>query len=83
MAGERIHHPRATELEAFLLGQLAPKEAARVIAQGIAPLAGEEVVWRAVRYEAQPRLRLAGYLWPEVPARIAGTPYLWTERDST
>jgi hypothetical protein len=38
--------------------------------------AGEVVV----RYEAQPRLRLAGYLWPEVPARIAGTPYLWTER---
>ena len=33
-----------------------------------------------VRYEAQPRLRLAGYIWPEVPARIAGTPYLWTER---
>ena len=33
-----------------------------------------------LRYEAQPRLRLAGYIWPEVPARIAGTPYLWTER---
>ena len=28
---------------------------ARVIAQGIAPLIGEEVVWRAVRYVAQPR----------------------------
>lgn len=28
---------------------------ARVIAQGIAPLVGEEVVWRAVRYQAQPR----------------------------
>ena len=28
---------------------------ARVIAQGIAPLLGEEVVWRAVRYQAQPR----------------------------
>ncbi len=38
--------------------------------------AGEAVI----RYEAQPRLRLAGYMWPEVPARIAGTPYLWTER---
>ena len=25
-------------------------------------------------------LRLAGYLWPEAPARLAGTPYLWTER---
>ncbi len=34
----------------------------------------------AVRYESQARLRLGGYLWPEVPARIAGTPYLWTER---
>lgn len=32
MAGERIHHPRAAELEAFLLGQLPPREAARVIA---------------------------------------------------
>ncbi len=28
---------------------------ARVIAQGIAPLIGEQVVWRAVRYQAQPR----------------------------
>jgi hypothetical protein len=34
----------------------------------------------AIRYETQPRLRLAGYLWPEVPSRIAGTPYVWTER---
>ena len=33
-----------------------------------------------IRYAAQPRLRLAGYLWPEVPARLAETPYLWTER---
>jgi tetratricopeptide (TPR) repeat protein len=50
MAGERIHHPRATELEAFLLGQLPPREAARVIAhlltgcascrQEMKPLAG-------------------------------------------
>jgi len=38
--------------------------------------AGEAVV----RYAPEPRLRLAGYLWPEVPARVAGTPYLWTER---
>ncbi|MGH7552800.1 MAG: M14 family zinc carboxypeptidase, partial [Longimicrobiales bacterium] len=37
--------------------------------------AGEAVV----RYAEEPRLRLAGYLWPEVPARLAGTPYLWTE----
>ncbi|HUG40635.1 MAG TPA: M14 metallopeptidase family protein [Longimicrobiales bacterium] len=33
-----------------------------------------------MRYAALPRLRLAGYLWPEAPARVAGTPYLWTER---
>ncbi len=33
-----------------------------------------------VRYAQLPRLRMAGYLWPEVPARLAGTPYLWTER---
>jgi hypothetical protein len=33
-----------------------------------------------IRYAAQPRLRIAGYLWPEVPPRLAGTPYLWTER---
>jgi hypothetical protein len=33
-----------------------------------------------LRYEAVPRLRLGGYIWPEVPARIAGSPYLWTER---
>ena len=38
--------------------------------------AGEAVI----RYAELPRLRLAGYLWPEVPARLAGTPYLWTER---
>jgi hypothetical protein len=38
--------------------------------------AGEAVV----RYAAEPRLRLSGYLWPEAPARLAGTPYLWTER---
>jgi hypothetical protein len=38
--------------------------------------AGEAVI----RYAEQPRLRLAGYMWPEVPARLAGSPYLWTER---
>jgi len=38
--------------------------------------AGEAVI----RYAAEPRLRLAGYLWPEVPARVASSPYLWTER---
>jgi hypothetical protein len=29
---------------------------------------------------AEDRLRLAGYLWPEVPERVAGMPYLWSER---
>ncbi len=38
--------------------------------------AGEAVV----RYAPEPRLRLAGYFWPEMPARLALTPYLWTER---
>lgn len=38
--------------------------------------AGEVVL----RYAPQPQLRLAGYLWPEMPERLAGTPYLWTER---
>ena len=33
-----------------------------------------------LRYAPLPQLRIAGYLWPEVPARLAGTPYLWTER---
>ncbi len=36
-----------------------------------------EVVLRHAPVE---RLRLAGYLWPEAPARVAGSPYLWTER---
>jgi hypothetical protein len=31
-------------------------------------------------YAPERRLRLAGYLWPEVPARLAESPYLWTER---
>ena len=33
-----------------------------------------------MRYASQPQLRIAGYMWPEVPARLAGSPYLWTER---
>ncbi len=32
-----------------------------------------------LRYAGAERLRVAGYLWPEVPARVAGTPCLWTE----
>lgn len=33
-----------------------------------------------LRYAPRERLRVAGYLWPETPARLAGTPALWTER---
>lgn len=33
-----------------------------------------------VRFAPRERLRLAGYFWPEVPERLAGTPYLFTER---
>jgi hypothetical protein len=38
--------------------------------------AGEAVV----RYAPQNRLRYSGYFWPEVPARLAESPWLWTER---
>jgi hypothetical protein len=31
-------------------------------------------------YADNDRLRLAGYLWPEAPERVAGSPALWTER---
>lgn len=33
-----------------------------------------------IRYAPAPRVRLSGYFWPEAPAKIAGSPYLWTER---
>jgi hypothetical protein len=33
-----------------------------------------------LRYAPEESLHIAGYLWPELPARIAETPYLWTER---
>src|SRR5690606_12907312 len=32
------------------------------------------------RYAPVDRLRLAGYMWPEGPERVAGTLYLWAER---
>src|SRR5690606_6786885 len=38
--------------------------------------AGEVVL----RHAPEDRLRLAGYMWPEVPARLAASPYLYTER---
>ncbi len=38
--------------------------------------AGEAVV----RYAPEARVRLAGYFWPEMPARLALTPFVWTER---
>ena len=37
--------------------------------------AGEVVL----RLAPADRLRLSGYLWPEVPARLAESPVLWTE----
>ena len=37
--------------------------------------AGEAIL----RFAPVARLRLAGYLWPEVPARLAESVYLWTE----
>jgi len=37
--------------------------------------AGEAVI----RFAPAARLRLAGYLWPEVPARLGEAVYLWTE----
>jgi len=37
--------------------------------------AGEAVI----RYAPVARLRLGGYLWPEVPGRLAESPWLWTE----
>lgn len=37
--------------------------------------AGEAIL----RFAPAARLRLAGYLWPEVPARLAESVYLWTE----
>jgi hypothetical protein len=38
--------------------------------------AGEAVI----RFAPLARLRLSGYFWPEVPARLAESPWLWTER---
>jgi hypothetical protein len=32
-----------------------------------------------IRHANLPRLHISGYLWPEIPERLAGTPYLWTE----
>jgi hypothetical protein len=32
-----------------------------------------------LRYAEVDELQLAGYMWPEIPERLAGSPYLWTE----
>ena len=37
--------------------------------------AGESVL----RYAPEARLRIAGYLWPEVPSRLGDSAFLWTE----
>ncbi len=33
-----------------------------------------------IRFAPASRVRLSGYFWPESAERIAGSPYLWTER---
>jgi hypothetical protein len=33
-----------------------------------------------VRFAPADRVRLSGYMWPEVPERLGGSPYLFTER---
>jgi hypothetical protein len=33
-----------------------------------------------IRLGPESDLRIAGYLWPEAPARVAETTYVWTER---
>jgi hypothetical protein len=38
--------------------------------------AGEAVI----RFAPASRVRLSGYFWPESAGRLAGSPYLWTER---
>ena len=38
--------------------------------------AGEAVI----RFAPRERVRLAGYFWPEMPERVALSPWLWTER---
>lgn len=38
--------------------------------------AGEAVI----RFAVKERVRLAGYFWPEMPERVALSPWLWTER---
>ena len=38
--------------------------------------AGEAVI----RFAPKERVRLAGYFWPEMPERVALSPWLWTER---
>ena len=60
---------RGTEIPVFVNGDriyTAPRD--------FAP--GEAII----RLAPANRVRLAGYFWPEVPARIATSPWLWTER---
>jgi hypothetical protein len=33
-----------------------------------------------VRYAPESRIRLSGYFWPEMPPRLALSPFVWTER---
>jgi hypothetical protein len=68
-------------LSPLLAGVMAPEFAVLVNSDRVYTVpkdlrAGEAVV----RFAPESRVRLAGYFWPEVPARLAGSPYLWTER---
>ena len=59
---------RAPELPVMVSGGMV-----LTVPKNVAP--GEAVI----RFASAARLRLAGYLWPEVPARLSETPFLWTE----
>jgi hypothetical protein len=76
-----IVRTRADTLSPLLAGVretewLVPVQGNRVFAAPRDLRPGELVL----QYASRDRLRVAGYLWPETPARLAGTPALWTER---
>jgi hypothetical protein len=71
----------ADTLSPLLAGVLDPEFSVLVNGERIFSVpkdlgAGEAVV----RYAPENRLRLSGFFWPEVPARLAHSPYVWTER---
>jgi hypothetical protein len=67
-------------LSPLMAGIMDPEFAALVFSDRVYTVpkdlrAGEAVV----RYAPEARLRLAGYFWPEMPARLALSPVVWTE----